>query len=330
MLRQILFVSALALLAACAPSAADAPISEQWRALDLTVTPVEFGAETVGQLRFRGGLHLQAEDTLFGGLSGLEVLEDGRLVAISDDGRWFEARLTLDEAGALIGLTDPRIALMRDERGEPFEDKHAGDSEGLTQLADGRFAVSFEQRQRVLIYDINRDGPFGASQPGPNLDSLSPLRRNVGLEAISVTSAGDLLIGAEGLHRRATPLWVAPLAAGEPVAPRIDYPLADGFALTGLDRLPDGGFVALERLYAPVIGARARITRFTEHALNARGEGLPDVRELALIAPPLAVDNFEGIAALRAPDGGLRLYIISDNNFRASQRTLLLAFDVVE
>ena len=51
---------------------------------------------------------------------------------------------------------------------------------------------------------------------------------------------------------------------------------------------------------------------------------------LAEIAAPLAVDNFEGVAAVRAPDGGVRLYIVSDDNFSPRQRTLLLAFDIVD
>ncbi|HVK81896.1 MAG TPA: esterase-like activity of phytase family protein [Verrucomicrobiae bacterium] len=328
-MRRVWACLAALLLAACSQSAADAPIAEQWRRLELNVSPVEFGAEQVGQLRFRGGLHLQGSpDDHFGGLSGLEVLEDGRLVAITDDGRWFEAQLMLDESGALTGLTDARVALMRDEDGQPFENKAVGDSEGLAQLPDGRFAVSFEQRPRILIYDLNRDGPFGAASAGPRLAETSRLRRNVGLEALAVTSDGALLAGAEGLNRRRTPRWVAPLDASQPAPPRIDYPLTDGFALTSLDHLPDGGFVAVERFFAPIIGARARITRFAEDALNAESETLPNVELLAEIAPPLAVDNFEGVAAVRAPDGGVRLYIVSDDNFSDRQRTLLLAFDI--
>jgi hypothetical protein len=40
------------------------------------------------------------------------------------------------------------------------------------------------------------------------------------------------------------------------------------------------------------------------------------------------IDNFEGIAAKEMPDGHIRLYMISDNNFAANQRTLLYVFDV--
>ena len=316
-------------LAACAPSQADAPIAEQWRAINVTATPVELGAERVGALRFRGGVELRSTEATFGGLSGLEVLDDGRFVALSDNGQWFEGRIVLDSAGALTGVADVRTALMRDERGEPFESKQAGDSEDLAQLPDGRFAVSFEQTQTIRIYDLNRDGPFGAAAPGPRLEGVRRLPPNVGLEALASTGGDALLVGAEGGSADRTPVWVAPLDARTPVPPQMTYPLARGFALTSLDRLPGGGFVALERFYAPVIGARARLTRFDDAALTQRG-GTIAKTELALLAPPMAVDNFEGVSAVRTADGATRLYIVSDNNFSGRQRTLLYAFDVVE
>ncbi len=312
-------------VAACAPSAADAPITEQWRALAVETEPVAFSPERVGDLVFRGGLELRADAESFGGLSGLEVLDDGRLVAISDTGMWFEALLALDGEGRLVGLSDTRVAFMRDEAGEPFAEKENGDAEGLTQLGDGRFAVSFEQTQSIRIYDLNRDGPFGAALAGPALGGVRELPANAGLEALSVDADGALLVGAEG-GGGDTPLWRAGLGASAPAASTQSYALRDGFSLTGMDRLPDGGFVAIERFYAPVIGARARIVRFTDEAL--RGDAPVVGVQLALIATPLPVDNFEAIAAVRMPDGATRLYILSDDNFNRRQRTLLLAFDV--
>ncbi|MGH6950686.1 MAG: esterase-like activity of phytase family protein [Vitreimonas sp.] len=329
MARRAALLGACALaLVACTPSAADQP--EQWRAVEIEATPVELGAATVGRLRFRGGLELSSANPAFGGVSDIEVLEDGRLVAISDNGDWFEAQLTLDESGALIGVTGMRTAFMRDEDGEVFPNKRAGDSEDFTQLPDGRFAVAFEQTQSIRIYDFNRDGPFGAAEAGPALAGAQDLPGNVGLEALASTADGALLVGAEGGSGERTPLWLVALDASEPAAERIGYPLHGGFSLTSLDRLPDGGFVAVERFYAPVIGARARITRFPSASLNARGEGLPQVEELATLLPPMPVDNFEAVAAIRMPDGATRVYIASDNNFSPRQRTLLLAFDVIE
>lgn len=322
-MRFVSLMLALA-LGACARSAADAPIEEQWRGLDVAVAPVDFGVEQIGRLRFRGGVELSSGDPVFGGLSGIEVLDDNRVVAISDNGDWFEWRLVLDESGALVGVEGMRTAFMRNENGDPFPNKASGDSEDLAQLADGRFAVSFEQTQSIRLYDLNRDGPFGAAVAGPVLDDIRDLPPNSGLEALAAFDEGSLLVGAEGGEHDDTPLWRARLDANAPTPPSARYRLAPGFSLTALDRLPDGGFVALERFYAPVIGARARITHFA-----TTGEGEAEIEELALIEAPRPVDNFEGIATARAPDGATRLYIISDDNFSRRQRTLLYAFDVV-
>ncbi len=329
-MRTLLLAACALALAACSPSAADAPITEQWRAIDVTATPVPLGAPRVGHLIYRGGLVLTSHDASFGGISDLKVLDGNRVIALNDSGTWFEGQLTLDESGMLTGFTDVRTALMRDERGQPFENKQAGDSEDLAQLPDGRIAVSFEQTQTIRIYDLNRDGPFGAAVPGPPLADTEHLPPNVGLEALAATADGQLLVGAEGGGARTTPLWLAPLSAHAPVAPLTGYPPERGFSLTSLDRMPDGGFIALERFYAPIIGARARITRFPASALDAHAQVLPNVEELARLAPPLTLDNFEGVSAVRMPNGVTRIYIVSDNNFSARQRTLLLAFDLDE
>ena len=45
------------------------------------------------------------------------------------------------------------------------------------------------------------------------------------------------------------------------------------------------------------------------------------------LAAPMTVDNFEGIASIAGADGQRRFYLVSDDNNRATQRTLLFAFD---
>jgi hypothetical protein len=42
----------------------------------------------------------------------------------------------------------------------------------------------------------------------------------------------------------------------------------------------------------------------------------------------VTVDNFEGVAARQMPDGRVRLYVVSDDNFSGKQRTLLMIYDV--
>ncbi len=319
---------ALLLLAACAPSAADAPIPEQWRTISVEAQPVQFGAARVGSLIFRGGLVLRSPDAGFGGWSDLAVLADNHVIAESDTGEWLTMNLVLDASGALAGVSEPRIALMRDEHGQPFASKDAGDAEDLTQLPDGRIAVSFEQTQTIRIYDLNRDGPFGAAQPGPPLAGIEHLAPNVGLEGLTTTSDGDLVVGAEEGPHGASSLWRVPLNAIAPVASRASYPLSRGYGLSSLDRLPSGDFVVLERFYAPVIGTRIRVSTFSAADLDRGGH--VHKRQLALLTPPLVLDNFEGVSAVRMPNGATRLYMIVDDNFSAHQRTLLYAFDIAE
>jgi len=327
MLRA-LFLGAALLLAGCAreSSAQAADDEDQWRSLDVASAPVELGAERVGRLVFRGGVHLTAETGWFGGFSGIEVLDGDRLIMISDRADWFEGRLMLDEEGRLVGVDDMRMAGLRSESGIAYDERNDSDSEALTQLPDGRFAVSFEQQPRIMIYDLNRDGPFGASVRGPRLAGVASLPSNASLEALATDSAGNLVVGAEG-GGGATPIWVVPLDATEPVAAQYSHQLGLGYSLTAMDRGPDGGLYALERFYAPIIGARARIVFIPEGAFSEEGTDA-EIVELATLAPPMAVDNFEGITAVRRPDGGVRLYIVSDNNFSDRQRTLLYAFDV--
>ena len=310
-------------------SAADAPIPEQWRAVAVQAVPVRFGDTTLGRLRFRGGVELRSTDAVFGGLSDIEVLDGNRFISQSDDGEWFEGDLALDADGALTGVANVRTAMMRDEQGHPFTNKRTADSEDIAQLPDGRIAVSFEQTQTIRIYDLNRDGPFGAATPGPRLAGVERLPPNSGLEAMAALENGTLVVGAEGGDRPTTPIWLAPLNARDPVPITAHFPLSGGFSLTSLDRMPNGDLVAMERFYAPVIGVRARIVRIPASELHASDAPM-HVEQLAQLGPPHPVDNFEGVSAVRMPNGVTRLYIVSDNNFSARQRTYLFAFDIIE
>ena len=87
-----------------------------------------------------------------------------------------------------------------------------------------------------------------------------------------------------------------------------------------MDRDPAGvGWFVVERRFREPADVRARIRR-----MDASGALGPALVELSL---PSTVDNFEGLAAA-ATANGVRLYILSDDNGSARQRTLLLAFDV--
>ena len=59
---------------------------------------------------------------------------------------------------------------------------------------------------------------------------------------------------------------------------------------------------------------------------GARLEG----EAIAVLSPPLTVDNLEGVAARRTAAGETLIYLVSDDNFNPLQRSLLLMFALSE
>jgi hypothetical protein len=75
----------------------------------------------------------------------------------------------------------------------------------------------------------------------------------------------------------------------------------------------------LERFYRkPLVQARLSRARLA-------AEIVPE--PLAVLHPPMSIDNFEGVAAF-ATEGEVRVLMLSDDNFSDAQRTLLLAFSL--
>lgn len=305
------------------------PRPQEWDAIrvstrSLPLAPDAPTMSTVGRLRYRGGLELASDDARFGGLSGLYVDGD-RLLAVSDQGEWFAARLLLGDDGDLVGLADPRLAFMHGDDGQPLEKKQQADAEDLTRLPDGRFAVSFERIHAVRIYDLARRGPLAPPDRTMPLGGVQHLEDNDSIEAIS--AFGDkLLIGAEGVRDHGSPFWITTPDAVRP-EPAGRVSTEDGFGLVALDRLPDGNFLAMERFFAPLIGPRIYIGELRASDLEATPPKWT-ISTVADLAPPVALDNFEGLAITRGPDGHVRIYIVSDDNFSNKQRTLLYAFDL--
>jgi len=287
--------------------------------IEIDATPVaadRLGAE-VGDLTYAGGFSLKARGTAsFGGLSGLDVEIDGGFLAVSDAGDLVRGRLRFGPDGRVSGIDDATIARLTDESGQAFQSKMGADAEGLTLLADGAFAVSFEQDHRVLIY------PAAGAPTRLPIPADARLGPNAGLEGLAAwrDPADGTMRLAVGSERGDA--WSCALDMTDCrlfLRAERDGP-GGGFRLTGLDALPDGRLIALYRSASLLSGLRAVI------AVVTPGAGRPVV-ELARLPGPIVADNMESIAATARPDGSVRLYLISDDNFAGWQRTLLLAFD---
>lgn len=265
----------------------------------------------IGRFAYAGGVWLTSEETSrLHGLSDLKVWPGGRLLSVGDEGDLLEARLVLDGAGSLAGVTDAKLSALRGEDGQPLatHGKAEADAEGIAEFANGDRLVSLECDDRILFYPHAGGPPRRAPAPRAKF----PYNRGMEGLAQSPDDGPDAyLVGAESGGQT----WLCRLSGG--CTPRTRVRVAFNEGLSALTPLADGRTAYLVR------GMGLRGVYVDLRILAADGSLVDELR----LAKPLTVDNYEGLAALPNPDGSTRFYLISDDNFSASQRTLLVAFD---
>jgi hypothetical protein len=286
-----------------------------------------------GNLIYRGGLVLSSTDNRFGGWSDLAVSADGsEILAISDAGRWMKAHLTYGTSGNLIQLTGADIAPMRDPAGQPLTGREA-DAEGLSlERANdltGPVVVSFEGQVRVWRYDLSR----GLDARPTNLpigDWVKRLHSNAQLEAITVWKPDTLIAFAEkkvGSDDDLLAAFEAYPGDGRPHTRLLSVVPHDPFAITSAANAPDGGLYLLERRFTLPGGIGMEVRHIPRRDIR-EGARLQGEVIANLSYQDANIDNMEGLAMRRGPRGETLLYVISDDNFFALQRTLLLTFEV--
>ncbi|MBU1275594.1 MAG: esterase-like activity of phytase family protein [Proteobacteria bacterium] len=290
------------------------------RSETVALDPAKPSRDRLGALRYLGGLELRSPDPALGGLSGLWVSPDGRdLRAVSDQGWWLRAKVVYGPGGGLAGLEAARLGPLLDPAARPLQGKRNRDAEGLA-AQDGGFLVSFERNHRLWRYPAP-EGLAGRPRPLSLPPWLAASPKNSGVEAVTALADGRLVLLAE--DATGGPLTLGALGDGARWQ-KISYRLHADFKPTALAALPQGGCLVLERAYSPVLGARARLGWLPPEQLRPGAELAPVI--LAELSPPLTTDNFEGLALAPAPEGGWRVFMLSDDNYSPLQRTLLLLF----
>ena len=311
-------------VAACARSPivpqADRPSTHDETAIGLRTRSVALNSNDptqnrVGSFTYAGGLEISGVGTTqLHGLSDIAVLSGDRLVAVTDEGATFEARLVLDASGRLLDVQDGRLSRLVDRDGQPLRGKRRADAEGLAVMPNGDRLVSFEREHRIWLY------PGGDGRPVPVAAPAVAFPENEGIEAMVLYSpAGPTayLAGSEGGK-----VWLCSTLTAC-TSTTLGTMVPSGFALTGMAAYDDAGsLVLLGRAYDVKRGARAVV-----RMLGPRAVDMPRVLAELAIAAPLTRDNFEGVAAVQRSGGVVRLYLMSDDNFSANQHTYLLAFD---
>ena len=281
----------------------------------VALDPADPGHLAIGDFVFAGGLVMTSDQTSrLHGLSDLVVEPDGDVLSVSDDGAdLFSGRLVLDDAGRLIGLTDGSLRPLTGLNGKPLEGKAWSDAEGVTRLGSGDMLVSFEHQHRIWRY-----APSSNRIPTAALMPTVAMAENDGMEGLAAapTVAADAYwVGVEP-----GAIWFCRLRGACDEVTGLPTP-PPGYRLSSLTTGPKGELVVLHHSYLPAIGSRIIVTVVAD-PLGAK-------RTVASFAmsQALSIDNFEGVAVVPRSDGRWRLYLLSDDNFSPTQRTLLLAFD---
>lgn len=300
-----------------------APIM-QWReANDTAIIPVPLNPddpaqERVGALVYRGGLDIPRMGQNVGGLSALRWdAASGRLLALTDDAR-FVWMTPEEEGGRLVGVKDLEVGELLGLEGEALTGKARGDSESLTRSAEGGWLIGFERDHRIWRYPTLDEVPEPTNiDPVAIMGSLEP---NGGTETLAVDERA-LFLCAERFEPAPAPNCYWQTLGMGPTALRIDPPhdmRGIEAVATDADMANDATLFVLFRSYNPSRGNVGGITA-------GRRDG--SFEAIATFRAPLNVDNFEGLA-VREEAGRTFLYIVSDDNFSSSQRTLLMKFEI--
>ena len=289
-------------------------------ARQIPLTEANPASINVNDLIYRGGLHLTSDDSRFGGFSGLGISADGtRMISVSDTALTYATTLNYDNAGNLIGVGEADLNILVDLDGKPLAGKRWSDAEAMSPGVEGEIIIAFERDHRLWRYMPGELTPRALKPPV----ELAEMPENNGIESLTLLNDGRLLAIAEGdVNEPAKVAWVSNPGGWDVLT----YNAEQGFRPTGAATLPDGDVVVLERYYTPRAGVRIKIKRIRTADIGPAADISGSL--LATLSPPMNVDNFEGIEAIKGRDGKTYIYVISDNNFNPGQRTLLLMFEL--
>jgi len=288
----------------------------------VTATPVALdpsdpGRRTLGRLTYLGGWVLHGTDRRFGGVSSMTI-QDGHFVLLSDGGVVTRLRFT--------GAGDQPDYAMSELPAGPGDGSHRSDRDSESSTFDpasGHVWAGFETSNEIWRYTKGFAAADGHVAPA----AMADWPENLGAEAMVRLHDGRFLVFAETKTRK-DGSHVALLFPGDPVERTTPITFGyrgpgPGFAPTDAAELPDGRVVVLHRRFGITRGFAAALTIIDPARIKPGGD--IDGTLLAKWAPPLTVDNMEALVITQSK-GRTILWIASDDNYFALERTLFMAF----
>jgi len=290
--------------------------------------------ERVDGLIWRGGLVMTSDAGDFGGLSGITFTgPDHQLAMVTDTGWFVSGRLIYDAEHRPLEIVAASLTRIENSSGAPLPRAFARDAEALETIWRGDVAVAvrvgFENLTRVADFDLVNGRPQGAAREVAIPQWLTDLRTNESIESICIAPpaspiAGSTLILTEGaLDADGN---IAGYLLGNRDRGEIALRPAERLSPTACAFLPDGDLLVLERG-----------TGFLSFIMQLRRIPAAEVMPGAVLSGEVIltgsggdIDNMEGLAVHRGPQGDVRITIVSDDNFNSWERSLLLEFSLLD
>ena len=276
-------------------------------------------AHHLGAFELEGAWQLTSQYSAFGGYSALVPLPDGRLIAIADNGR----RFTFSPPGVPAAPADSGEVLPWRVR-PALHRRDDRDTEAATRdPATGTIWVAREGSNSIARVDPAFRG-FVSTRP----PAMRDWPENGGPEAMVRLADGRFILLEEVTTSLVEPrLHHALLFPRDPltgVKPmQFTFAGAPEFSTTDMAQLPDGRvLILMRRLLWPLPLRFAGRIMIADPAAIRSGAVWPSI-EVAKLTSSLPVDNFEGMAIVPRGDGRVTVWLISDDNHAATQRTLL-------
>jgi hypothetical protein len=278
-----------------------------------------------GLLEFRGGLVLRSSSQHFGG-----VAPDGtHFIALTDKGWWFRGRI-LYEGTRPSGIADAEMAPILGADGRPLAARGWYDTEAIAEDG-GTLYVGIERVHQIVRFNYGKEGLLARGRPIALPAGLRSLPPNKGIEALvfvpkGLPLAGTLIaISERGLDKAGN---ISGFLIGGASPGNFAVRRSSNYDVTDAALLPGGDVLLLERRFSWSSGLAVRMRRIP----------LGEIKPGAVVDGPVLfdvdlgyeIDNMEGLSVHRSTGGEVVLTLISDDNFSALQRTLLLQFTLAE
>jgi hypothetical protein len=263
-------------------------------------------------------------------LSGIAWDEDqNMLYAISDEGVLYHLKLAF-EKGRLLNVAVENAFLLLGKNKKPLRGKWK-DSEGLSLVngnnakpGDSELLISFEKKPRVVRYTTKGEYIGEIRLPKKLWRKKNYRHKNKALESVTLHPQEGIITATEfPLKKHSIKHQTLYSAKGKEW--HFQAASAEKSAVTGLETLPDGNILVLERAWAGI--KKPVVISLSEVKLNqcdANRECQKNTIATMSTNDGWMLDNFEGLTHFR----NNQYLMVSDDNEHPLQSTVLVLFEI--